>query len=276
MTGGNLLLLDALQRPRRRDAARARDACSSSPAAPWSSSATTAGSSTASAPTSQPARGDSQGASSPAATVVRRGQEEAAGEEGAKPHTASAYKPISRKAARMRQTIRIIAALEMLCIVAGAGPDRSARTSPSSLRWISKASAIGTRRSCSPKPSGASASRRDRITLARRGPGCRRLHRWRGVAGIRLRRQSPGAGLRRRVDHRFQLFGIYRQSHPARQASKTPAAAMIEYRREIMMCERAFRDIAPRERLSTVVTIDQGSGSCWPGRNDALRHRYLP
>lgn len=70
------------------------------------------------------------------------------------------------------------------------------------------------------------------------------------------------------IDLSFSVF----TANPALRAKRVedlPAAAMIEYRRGIMMCEKAFKDIAPRERLSTVVTIDQGVRKLLAGRTDA-------
>lgn len=70
------------------------------------------------------------------------------------------------------------------------------------------------------------------------------------------------------IDFSFSVF----TANPALRAKRVedlPASAMIEYRRGIMMCENAFKDIAPRERLSNVVTIDQGIRKLLAGRTDA-------
>ncbi len=70
------------------------------------------------------------------------------------------------------------------------------------------------------------------------------------------------------IDFRFSVF----TANPALRAKRVedlPAAAMIEYRRGIMMCENAFRNIVPRERVSNVVTIDQGIRKLLAGRTEA-------
>lgn len=70
------------------------------------------------------------------------------------------------------------------------------------------------------------------------------------------------------IDFSFSVFTA-NPTLRAKRVEDLPAAAMIEYRRGIMMCESAFKDIAPRERLSTVVTIDQGIRKLLAGRTDA-------
>lgn len=70
------------------------------------------------------------------------------------------------------------------------------------------------------------------------------------------------------IDLRFSVF----TADPALRAKRVedlPATAMIELRRGIMMCENAFRNIAPRERVSTVVAIEQGIRKLIAGRADA-------
>lgn len=70
------------------------------------------------------------------------------------------------------------------------------------------------------------------------------------------------------IDFRFSIF----TANPALQAKRVedlPATTMIEFRRGIMMCENAFRTIAPRERVSTVVAIEQGIRKLIAGRTDA-------
>ena len=70
------------------------------------------------------------------------------------------------------------------------------------------------------------------------------------------------------IDFRFSVFS----ANPALRAKRIedlPATAMIEFRRGILMCENAFRNITPQERISTVLATEQGIRKLIAGRTDA-------
>jgi hypothetical protein len=70
------------------------------------------------------------------------------------------------------------------------------------------------------------------------------------------------------MDFRFSVFTA-NPTLRAKGVADLPATAMVEFRRGIGVCENTFKNTIPPERLSTVVTTEQGIKKLLAGRTDA-------
>jgi hypothetical protein len=70
------------------------------------------------------------------------------------------------------------------------------------------------------------------------------------------------------LDVTFSIFSA-NPTLRAKNIESLPATAMVEYRRGLLMCENALKKAIPPERLSNVVTSDQGIKKLLAGRSDA-------
>lgn len=70
------------------------------------------------------------------------------------------------------------------------------------------------------------------------------------------------------LDVTFSVFSADPTLH-AKTIEDLPAKAMVEYRRGILLCENALRKVVPPERLSSVVSSEQGIKKLLAARSDA-------
>lgn len=70
------------------------------------------------------------------------------------------------------------------------------------------------------------------------------------------------------LDVTFSIFSANPTLH-AKSIESLPATAIVEYRRGILMCENTLKKMIPAERLSSVVTSEQGIKKLLAGRSDA-------
>lgn len=70
------------------------------------------------------------------------------------------------------------------------------------------------------------------------------------------------------LDVTFSVFSAVPALH-AKSVEDLPATALVEYRRGILMCENALKKVIPPERLSNVISSEQGIRKLLAGRSDA-------